>query len=74
MTKLLPIFIDGEKWIQVSQLSDPQALKLRVSLPIHSFKKIIFQGIELSDCLQFERYEHWFRSIEAQGNNEIFEF
>jgi hypothetical protein len=74
MTKLIPIFIDGEKWIQVSQLSASQALKLRVSLPINSFKKIIFQGIELYDCLLFDRYEHWFRSIEAQGNNEIYEF
>jgi hypothetical protein len=74
MTKLIPIFINGEKWIQVSQLSASQALKLRVSLPIHSFKKIMFQGIELTDCLQFERYEHWFRSVEAQGYNEIFEF
>lgn len=74
MTKLLPIFIEGEQWILVSQLSSQLSLKLRRSIPIQYFQKIIFQGIELNDCLSFDAYEHWFRSVEVQGNNPIFEY
>lgn len=62
MTKLIPIFIDGKTWIQLSQLSADQARSLRTFLPITSFKRILFQGVELSDCIAFEAYEIWFRS------------
>jgi hypothetical protein len=74
MTKLIPIFIEGEKWIQISQLSSEQAIKLKSWLPVYSFKKIIFQGMELSDCLKFETYEHWFRSSDLQVRNPVFDF
>lgn len=74
MTKLIPIFIEGEKWIQVSQLSSEQAIKLKSWLPVSSFKKIFFQGMELCDCLKFETYEHWFRSSELQVRNPVFDF
>lgn len=74
MIKLLPIVIDGKKWIQISQLSSQQSTKLRVSIPIQHFRKIIFQGIELNDCLNFDQYELWFRSVEVQGNNPVFEY
>lgn len=71
MTKLIPIFIEGEKWIQVSLLSFEEANKLKSWLPVYSFKKIIFQGMELSDCLKFEMYEQWFRTSELQGCNPV---
>ncbi len=74
MTKLIPIFIEGEKWIQISQLSSEQANKLKSWLPVYSFKKIIFQGMELCDCLKFETYEQWFRSSELQVRNPVFDF
>lgn len=74
MNKLIPIFIDGEKWIQISQLSSDQAIKLKYWLPINSFKKIKFQGIVLTDCLKFETYENWFRSSEVHGRNPVFDF
>jgi len=74
MTKLIPIFIEREKWIQVSQLSSEQANKLKSWLPVYLFKKIIFQGMELSDCLRFETYEHWLRSSELHGCNPVFDF
>ncbi|TXE14490.1 hypothetical protein [Algoriphagus aquimarinus] len=60
MTKLIPIFINGGKWIQLSQLSKEQSLKLKSWLPVSCLKKIIFQGMEFSDCLDFETYEYWF--------------
>jgi hypothetical protein len=65
MTKLIPIFIDGKKWIQLSQLSREQADSLRSWLPGNSLKKIFFHGMELIDCLDFDTYEYWFRAKEV---------
>lgn len=62
MTKLIPIFINGGKWIQLSQLSKEQSSNLKSWLPVNCVKKIIFQGNEFSDCLEFETYEYWFRT------------
>lgn len=66
MTKLIPIFIDGKKWVQLSQLSGEQAKSLKSWLPINSLKKVIFQGMELYDCLDFETYEFWFRTSQVR--------
>lgn len=62
MTKLIPIFINGGKWIQLSQLSKEQSSSLKSWLPVSCLKKIKFQGAEFSDCLDFETYEYWFRT------------
>lgn len=70
MTKLIPIFINGQKWIQLSQLSRDEIRALRAWLPMDSLKKIIFQGIELSDCLDFDTYEYWFRSKEVSDQKQ----
>ncbi|OOG70709.1 hypothetical protein [Algoriphagus sp. A40] len=67
MTKLIPIFIEGEKWIQLSQLTADQARTLKSFLPVNCLKKILFQGIELSDCLDFDTYEYWFKSQQISG-------
>jgi hypothetical protein len=72
MTKLVPIFIDGKTWIQLAQLSADQALSLRTFLPMGSFKKILFQGIELNDCISFEAYEIWFRSKQVLNQKQAF--
>ena len=75
MTKLIPIFIEGKKWIQLSQLSGEHARSLKSFLPVNSFKKIFFQGIELTECLDFETYEWWFRNKEASIQKQaLFEF
>ena len=62
MAKLIPIFIEGKKWIQLSQLSSDQAQALKSWLPVNCLKKILFHGIELTECLDFETYEYWFRT------------
>lgn len=62
MIKLIPLFIEGKKWIQLSQLSADQARALSAFLPVHCFKKVFYHGIELSDCLDFEIYDYWFKS------------
>ncbi len=70
MTKLIPIFIEGKKWIQLSQLSVNQVRSLKSFLPVLQVKKITFHGIELSDCLDFDTYEYWFRSQQIPGERE----
>lgn len=70
MTKLIPIFINGEKWIQLSQLSGEQASKLKSWLPGNCLKKIKFQGTEFSDCLEFATYEYWFRTQQVFGQKQ----
>jgi hypothetical protein len=67
MTKLIPIFIDGKKWIQLSQLTVDQVRSLKSILPVNCIKKIIFQGVELNDCLEFGTYEYWFKSQQISG-------
>ncbi|HSJ66676.1 MAG TPA: hypothetical protein VK921_03325 [Anditalea sp.] len=59
MNQLIPMSIDGLKIIQLSQLTFEQANKLRNFLPSQSIKKMIFQGLELNDCILFETYEYW---------------
>jgi hypothetical protein len=68
MNKLIPIFIEGKKWIQLSQLSSEQARLIKSWLPISSFRKVFFQGIELTDCLDFEIYDFWFRTNQVTKN------
>ncbi len=70
MTKLIPIFIAGKKWIQLSQLTVDQARSLKSFLPTLSLKKIRFQGIELSDCLDFDTYDYWFKSQQISGQRQ----
>ena len=70
MTKLIPIFIEGEKWIQLAQLSSDQVQSLKSVLPIDCLKKVVFQGIELSECLDFETYEYWFKSDQISGQRQ----
>lgn len=70
MTKLIPIFIDGNKWIQLSQLTQDQRHSLKSYLPVLSLKKILIHGIELSDCLDFHTYEYWFKSQQISGAHQ----
>ena len=70
MTKLIPIFINGGKWIQLSQLSKEQSLKLKSWLPVSCLKKVMFQGSEFTECLDFETYEYWFRTQQVSEQKQ----
>jgi hypothetical protein len=70
MRKLIPIFIEGKKWIQLSQLNVDQARLLKSSLPLNCLKKILFQGIVLTDCIDFDTYEYWFKSQQISGHQQ----
>lgn len=69
MTKLVPISIEGVKWIQLSQLNSNHAKQFKSWLPVNSIKKIFFQGIELNECVDFSTYEYWFRSHQASNRS-----
>ncbi|GGZ19430.1 hypothetical protein GCM10007049_09810 [Echinicola pacifica] len=62
MTKLIPILIDNQRIIQLSQLTVDQANDLRSFLPVSSIRQLIYEGMELTDCIDFETYEYWFQS------------
>jgi len=70
MNLLIPMSIDGLKIIQLSQLTLEQAQKLRNFLPAQSIKKLIFQGLELNDCILFETYEYWVRNQQFMNRLE----
>jgi hypothetical protein len=67
MTKLIPVFIEGKKWIQLSQLSEEQAKSLKSLLPMNYIRNFFFQGVELNDCLEYDTYEYWFKSQQISG-------
>lgn len=62
MTKLVPILIDDKRIIQLSQLTIDQANDLRSFLPVASIQQLMYQGMELQDCIDFDTYEYWFQS------------
>jgi hypothetical protein len=62
MTKLIPFSIEGQRVIQLSQLSMEQMNSLKTWLPEGSLKKINCNGFSYSDCLDFELYEYWYTS------------
>jgi hypothetical protein len=72
MTKLIPIFINGKKWVQLSQLSQDQVNVIKSWLPVNSLRKILFHGMEITDCLDFDTYEYWFNSNEVSKQNQSY--
>lgn len=64
--RLIPMVVDGQKIIQLSQLTIDQANDLRSWLPHKAIKKVNFQGIDLQDCIPFETYDYWFRTHHIQ--------
>jgi hypothetical protein len=72
MTKLIPIFINGKKWVQLSQLSQDQIKGIKSWLPVNSLRKIFFNGIEIADCLDFDTYEYWFNSSQVAKQKQAY--
>ncbi len=69
MNKLIPLEIDGQKLVQLSQLTIDQANDLRSWLPADSLRMVAYQGIELLDCISFEVYDYWFKSNHVLSRN-----
>ncbi|WP_317172744.1 hypothetical protein [Echinicola salinicaeni] len=69
MTKVVPMLIGDQRIIQLSQLSIDQENDLRSFLPKNTVKKINFQGIELTDCIDFETYEYWLNIIQLHQDS-----
>jgi hypothetical protein len=62
MAKRIPVLLNGKKWIQ---LSAGEKSSILTWLPSCQFKNLTFQGITLSDCLDFDTYSCWFRLQEV---------
>lgn len=67
MLKIIPLEVNGEKIVQLSQLTIDQSNDLRSWLPPNSVLKVEYQGMELHDCILFEVYDYWYRSNHVLG-------
>ncbi len=60
MFKLKPIYLNGKKFIQLSQLPLRQATALLSWLPSKGVLRLKNDGVELEDCVEYSNYEYWF--------------
>lgn len=60
MFKLKPLYLNGKKFIQLSQLPIRQANALISWLPVKSIMQLKNDDVELDDCVDYANYEYWF--------------
>lgn len=60
MFKLQPIYLNGKKFIQLSQMPLRQASMLLSWLPGKSILRLKSEEVELDDCVEYSNYEYWF--------------
>ena len=56
MTKHIPIYIEGEKWIPLTYFSDQEKKSFKEWLPSYRLKKVKLPGVVLTECLDFKTY------------------
>jgi hypothetical protein len=56
MTKHIPIYIEGEKWIPLTYFSDQEKKSFKEWLPSYRLKKVKMPGLVLTECLDFKTY------------------
>jgi hypothetical protein len=61
MTKHIPIYIEGEKWIPLTYFSDQEKKSFKEWLPSYRLKKVKLPGLVLTECLDFKTYACWLR-------------
>jgi hypothetical protein len=61
MSKHLPIYIEGEKWIPLTYFSEQEKISFKEWLPSYRLKKVMLPGVELTECLDFKTYSCWLR-------------
>ena len=75
MTKHIPIYIEGEKWIPLTYFSDQEKKSLKEWLPCYRLKKVKLPGLVLTECLDFKTYACWLRLKELSYTKvPIFDF
>jgi hypothetical protein len=75
MTKHIPIFIEGEKWIPLTYFSDQEKKSFQEWLPSYRLKKVKMPGLVLTECLDFKTYACWLRLKElSYPKAPIFDF
>mgnify|MGYP000041226616 CR=1 FL=1 len=71
MTQLIPIFIDGKRWIQLGQLPAKQAIRFKNWLPKNRIKNLRIGGMEVKDCVDFASYDYWFRNYKISSSDSL---
>ena len=61
MSKHLPIYIEGEKWIPLTYFSEQEKKSFKEWLPGYRLKKVTLPGVVLTECLDFKTYACWLR-------------
>jgi hypothetical protein len=75
MTKHIPIYIEGEKWIPLTCFSDQEKKSFKEWLPSYRLKKVKLPGLVLTECLDFKTYACWLRLKELSYTKvPIFDF
>jgi hypothetical protein len=75
MTKHIPIYIEGEKWIPLTYFSDQEKKSFQEWLPSYRLKKVKMPGLVLTECLDFKTYACWLRLKElSYPKAPIFDF
>jgi hypothetical protein len=75
MTKHIPIYIEGEKWIPLTYFSDQEKKSFKEGLPSYRLKKVKMPGLVLTECLDFKTYSCWLRLKELSYTKvPIFDF
>ena len=75
MTKHIPIYIEGEKWIPLTYFSDQEKKSFKEWLPSYRLKKVKLPGVVLTECLDFKTYACWLRLKELSYTKvTIFDF
>lgn len=75
MTKHIPIYIEGEKWIPLSYFIYQEKKSFKEWLPGYRLKKVKLPGVVLTECLDFKTYACWLRLKELSYTKvPIFDF
>ncbi len=75
MSKHLPIYIEGEKWIPLTYFSEQEKKSFKEWLPSYRLKKVMLPGVVLTECLDFKTYSCWLRLKELTfSKSPILEF
>lgn len=71
MFKLKPMYLNGKKFIQLSQLPFRQASAFMSWLPGKSILRLWNDGVEMDDCVEYSNYEYWFDTYFGKKQFEL---
>lgn len=62
MFKLAPQFLEGLKFIRISELPSEQSQSLMSWLSRNGLLTLSVDGIDMEDCVDYDDYDYWYRN------------